>query len=121
MDHSRSLFHSISYVHFNPNPPVKGQKLFIEYGGYLKERLPKGTRINLIASFNSVPVIHKKINLCEDTLKSVGDCPLEPGRYDLTKEVGISEDLPDGNYTVHADIITPQGERVTCLVLKTIL
>lgn len=89
--------HSISYIHFNPNPPVKGQILLIEYGGYLKKKLPEGLRINLIASFNSATIIHKRIDLCDDSLKSDGDCLVEPGRYDLTKEIKISEKFREYN------------------------
>lgn len=84
---------SISYIRFIPNPPIKGQKLLIEYGGYLNESVPQGTHINLSAYFNSTPVIHRKIDLCNDTLKSVGDCPLEAGEFALTKEIGISDAL----------------------------
>lgn len=77
----------------NPNPPVKGQKVLVEYNGHLDEKVPQGSFINLLVNYGSVPIIQERFDLCNDTLKAVGKCPFETGNYKLSTIIDIPDNL----------------------------
>ncbi|KAI9272350.1 ML domain-containing protein [Helicostylum pulchrum] len=110
-----------NYIRLNPNPPVKGQKVLVEYGGYLNEKVPQGSFINLLVNYGSIPIIQERFDLCNDTLIAIGKCPFETGNYNLSTRINVPDYLPIGGYVVQADILTPHGKRISCLTLNTFL
>ncbi|KAI8090845.1 hypothetical protein BDF21DRAFT_449850 [Thamnidium elegans] len=104
-----------NYIRLNPNPPVKGQKALVEYGGHLNEKVPQGSFVNLLVNYVSVPIIQERFDLCNDTLKVIRKCSFEIGNYNLSTRIDVPGNLPIGDYVVRADILTPRGKRISCL------
>ncbi|KAL9106277.1 MAG: hypothetical protein Q9227_008676 [Pyrenula ochraceoflavens] len=105
----------IKYADLTPNPPKAGQTLTISASGTISQRIEEGAKIQIQVKYGLVTLINQKADFC-DTIENVDlKCPLEKGLMTLTKEVDIPKDVPKGKYTVMADVISNEGEKITCL------
>ncbi|KAI7907477.1 ML domain-containing protein [Cokeromyces recurvatus] len=110
---------TIDYISLNPDPPVKGKDLVIDFKGYLSETVPNGTVVEIIVKFGVVKLLQKKFDFC-DKIQEVGEkCPIPQGELLFNKVVSLPKEIPPGKYTVHAEIFTPKKKRVTCLIGQT--
>ncbi|KAI8375323.1 ML domain-containing protein [Choanephora cucurbitarum] len=110
---------SIDYIGLNPDPPVKGQDLQIDFKGYLSETVPNGTYVQIVVKYGVVRLIQKKFDLCEKIEEVDEKCPIPQGNLEFTKVVALPKEIPPGKYTVHAEVFTPEKKRVTCLIGQT--
>ncbi|KAI8878543.1 hypothetical protein K501DRAFT_258368 [Backusella circina FSU 941] len=112
---------TIDYIHLNPDPPVRGQDLEIDFKGFLSESVPNGTTVEIMVKYGVVKLIQKKYDFC-DVIQQVDEkCPIPEGTLRLHKVVSLPKEIPPGKYTVHAEIFTPEKEkRVACLIGQTI-
>ncbi|KAG1455638.1 hypothetical protein G6F56_007018 [Rhizopus delemar] len=56
---------TIEYIRLNPEIPVKGQKLEIDFKGYLSEQVPEGTKVEIIVKLGLIQLIRKTFDFCE--------------------------------------------------------
>jgi hypothetical protein len=75
-----------------------------------------GTKVFLTIQYNSVPILKQEFDLC-NLLPSVNlSCPLKNGPFSITKEVEITNLVPQGKYVVTADVYTEgHKEVITCM------
>ncbi|KAI8636461.1 ML domain-containing protein [Parasitella parasitica] len=111
----------IDYIKLNPNPPIKGQMLNIEFSGYLEEEVPRYSYIDLSVKLGFFEVIHTKIDLCSEALIHGPSCPVTIGPYHYSTNIMVPFTIPNGDYSVNANIVTPQGVRITCLIVDASL
>ncbi|KAF4552906.1 putative phosphatidylglycerol/phosphatidylinositol transfer protein [Elsinoe fawcettii] len=105
----------IDRVDLNPNPPKAGTALTITATGKFKEDIAEGAKIHLQVKYGLITIIRQTADLC-DTVKNVDlECPLEKGVMTLTKDVDLPKEIPPGKYTVLADVVTKDEEKITCL------
>ncbi|KAI8990346.1 ML domain-containing protein [Pilobolus umbonatus] len=111
---------TIDYVYLNPDPPVKGEDLTIDFKGYLSESVPNGTTVEVVVKYGLVQLIKKKFDFCDKIQEVDEKCPIPEGELTFTKVVALPKEIPPGKYTVHAEIYTPEDKRVACLIGQTI-
>ncbi|KAI8984331.1 ML domain-containing protein [Mycotypha africana] len=110
----------IDYINLNPDPPLRGTDLEIEFKGFLKETVPEGTKVQIMVKFGVVRLLQKEFDFC-DKIQEIGEkCPIPKGELKFKKVVSLPREIPPGKYTVHAEIFTPAKKRVTCLLGQTV-
>ncbi|KAI8064658.1 MD-2-related lipid-recognition domain-containing protein [Gongronella butleri] len=112
----------IDYINLNPDPPVRGEILKIEFKGNLKEQVDDGAYVLITVKYGLVQLLKKKFDFCEEIVKVDEQCPLEKGKLVFNKDVELPKEIPpqyffstQGKYTVEAQIFTNDDKRVTCL------
>jgi hypothetical protein len=84
---------SIDYVNLSPDPPVKGQKLNIDFKGQLSETVPEGTTVDIIVKYGVVRLLTKRFDFCEQ-IKNVDEtCPIPEGELAFTKDVDLPKEI----------------------------
>ncbi|CAN9100574.1 unnamed protein product [Alternaria alternata] len=99
----------IEKVDLSPNPPKPGETLSIKATGDFKEEVGEGFTMHLQV---------KMQDGCETIKKGDLECPLKKGEMSLTKDVDLPREIPPGQYTVLADVLTKDGDKITCLTAK---
>ncbi|PYH78132.1 hypothetical protein BO82DRAFT_435230 [Aspergillus uvarum CBS 121591] len=105
----------IKKVDLSPNPPLPGRTLTIEASGTLKEPVEKGAYVLLEVKYGLITLIRQKADLCDQLTNVDLECPLNKGDLVLRKQVDLPSQIPPGKYTVHADVMSVDDERITCL------
>ncbi|KAG0742039.1 hypothetical protein G6F57_006530 [Rhizopus arrhizus] len=137
---------TIEYIRLNPEVPVKGKNLEIEFKGYLSEQVPEGTQVEIVVKLGLVQLLKRKFDFCDKIQEIDEKCPIPEGEVTFHKEVELPNQIrklylynnhtfsftpffssltlnatiAPGKYTVRAEIVTPENKRVTCLVGTTI-
>ena len=101
---------------FSPDPPVKGQKLTINFTISIFEEVTGGT-ILLEARYNDIPVFKDAFDWC-DVVKDFAPCPTKPGTYSKSATVDIMSNIPSGNYSGHATATDQNKKELACIDLK---
>lgn len=92
-----------------------GKTLTVTASGTLHQNVTKGAKLHLQVKYGLITIIKQTADLC-DTAKQVNlTCPLEKGDLTLTKEVDLPKQIPPGKYSVVADVVTEDDDKVTCL------
>ena len=87
----------------------------IEASGTLSKDVEAGAKLYLTVKYNSIIILREEADLC-DQLPNVGlSCPLKKGPLDVTKEVEITSQVPQGKYIVIANVYTESHEVITCV------
>ncbi|KAI9490663.1 ML domain-containing protein [Zychaea mexicana] len=105
----------IKDITLNPDPPKAGEKLTVDFKGFLKEQVPEGSTVEVTVKYGVVQLIKKKFDFCQEADKVDEECPIEKGDLQLTKQVDLPKEIPPGRYSVRAVITTPEEKQVTCL------
>lgn len=92
-----------------------GEKLKIIANGTLAEDIGEGAKVYLQVKYGVITIIKQTADLCDNVKKIELECPLKKGDLDISQEVDIPAQVPPGKYTVLADVITADGNKVTCL------
>lgn len=87
------IFGSIDYVTLNPDPPIKGQNLEIDFKGYLSETVPNGTVVELLVKYGVVKLLQKKFDFCDEIQKVDEICPIPEGDLTFHKQVELPKDI----------------------------
>jgi hypothetical protein len=107
---------SIESVDLFPNPPVAGQTLTIKANGTVHETIEQGTTVLLDVKWNNViTLIHQTVDFCEQIKNVDLECPLEKGFMELEKQVEMPSQIPKGTFSILADVLTLDKDKVTCL------
>ncbi|KAI5291457.1 Phosphatidylglycerol/phosphatidylinositol transfer protein [Ascosphaera aggregata] len=106
---------SIDKVDIFPNPPQAGKKLTITATGTTSKNIEEGARVRLQVKYGLIRLISQEIDLCSEITKVDMDCPIEKGHMTLSKDVELPREIPPGKYSVFADALTKDEERITCL------
>ncbi|KAK4544026.1 hypothetical protein LTR36_004524 [Oleoguttula mirabilis] len=107
---------TLQSVNLDPNPPRAGQTLKIEAKGILKEDIEDGAKIHLQVKYGLITIIRQTADLCETVGKVDLECPLNKDKETaLSKEVDLPNQIPNGKYTVVADVVTKDEKKITCL------
>ncbi|ODA76211.1 hypothetical protein RJ55_08056 [Drechmeria coniospora] len=113
-DHSKDIV-VVDRVDLSPNPPSPGRALVIKASGTVKKTIEKGAYINVVVKLGLITLINKKLDLCEQLGNVNLQCPVQPGKLDITKSVDLPGAIPPGKYNVRADAYNANGEKMTCL------
>ncbi|OJJ46758.1 hypothetical protein ASPZODRAFT_132896 [Penicilliopsis zonata CBS 506.65] len=106
----------IQSVELVPNPPKAGQALKIRASGILTETVEKGATVLLDVKWNNViTLVHQTVDLCEQIKNVDLECPLEKGPLVLEKEVALPAQIPKGKFSVLADVLSKDEDKITCL------
>ncbi|CEP11370.1 hypothetical protein [Parasitella parasitica] len=92
---SRHGTFKIDYIKLNPNPPIKGQKLNIEFSGYLEEEVPRYSYIDLSVKLGFFEVIRTQIDLCSEVLIHGPSCPVTTGPYHYSTNIMVPSTIPN--------------------------
>lgn len=60
-------------------------------------------------------MIHQTADLCDQIANVDLKCPLKKGHMKITHTVNIPKEVPKGKYTVMADVVTKDSDKITCL------
>ncbi|GAM88285.1 hypothetical protein ANO11243_063180 [Dothideomycetidae sp. 11243] len=105
----------IESVDLSPNPPQAGTALTITATGKFKKDIEEGAKIRLQVKYGVITIIRQTADLC-DTVQNVDlSCPLKEGTMTLSKDVNLPNEIPPGKYTVLADVVTKDDDKITCL------
>jgi len=105
----------IDYVNLSPNPPIPGQNLTITASGTFSKDVEPGATVALVVKYGLITIVRTVADLCDQIGNVDLSCPLKKGPMNATKEVAIPKQVPKGKYTVTADVMTQDEEKVTCL------
>ncbi|GMF39455.1 unnamed protein product [[Candida] boidinii] len=114
-DSTESQLLTLESVVLSPNPPERGQNLTISAIGTLSETIKEGAYVDVDVTYGYIKLIHQTFDLCEEIQNVDMTCPIESGKYTLTKQVEIPKEVPPGKYTVYARAYTDEDEFITCL------
>jgi hypothetical protein len=82
----------------------------------LSKDVGNGTKLFLTIKYNSITILKQEADLCDQLPNVDLSCPLKKGPFNITKEVEITSQVPQGKYIVTADVYTEgHKEVITCL------
>ncbi|KAK9459847.1 ML domain-containing protein [Lipomyces oligophaga] len=105
----------IKYLNINPNPPQKGEDLYIEGEGYLYDTITEGAFVEVEVRYGFIRLVKETIDLCEQLEKADHSCPLEKGTIKFSKSVELPSEIPPGKYNVVARAFKEDYTEITCL------
>lgn len=106
---------TIKSVDLEPNPPQAGKNLTITAEGLLSEDIEDGAKVHLEVKYGLIKIISQNADLCETAANVDLECPLKKGPLKLTKVVELPSAIPPGKYSVLADVISKDEDKITCL------
>ncbi|KAK3113296.1 Phosphatidylglycerol/phosphatidylinositol transfer protein [Teratosphaeriaceae sp. CCFEE 6253] len=107
---------TIDAVDLSPNPPKAGQTLSITASGKLHKDVEAGAKIHLQVKYGLITIIRQEADLCDTVAKVDLECPLHKDKETkLAKDVDLPKEIPPGKYTVVADVLSKDGDKITCL------
>jgi len=71
--------------------------------------------VALTVKYGLITLIRQTADLCDQIVNVDLHCPLDKGPMSMTHEVKIPREVPPGKYTVMADVLTKDEEKITCL------
>ena len=78
--------------------------------------MTEGAKIHLTVKYGLITIIKQTADLCEQVKQVDLECPLQAGNeVKLSKDVELPKQIPPGKYTVVADVVTIDDEKITCL------
>ncbi|KAI5301075.1 Phosphatidylglycerol/phosphatidylinositol transfer protein [Ascosphaera pollenicola] len=105
----------IDQVDISPNPPQAGKTLTITATGTISKDIQEGAKVLVQVKYGLIRLISQEIDLCSEITKVDMSCPIEKGHITLSKDVQLPREIPPGKYSVFADALTKNDERITCL------
>ncbi|WEW59550.1 Phosphatidylglycerol/phosphatidylinositol transfer protein [Emydomyces testavorans] len=106
---------TIERVDLFPNPPLPGKTLTIKAVGTFSKQVDEGAKVLLQVKYGLIRLINQTADLCEQIQNVDMQCPLKKGKMEFTKDIDLPRDIPPGHYTVTADVISKDDEKITCL------
>lgn len=73
----------------NPDPPLKGKTLHIDFKGTLSETVTDGAYVVVQVKYGLIQLIKKTFDLCEEIEKIDEKCPLEKGPIQISRDVDL--------------------------------
>ncbi len=98
-----------------PNNPSRGTSLNITASGVFSEDIEPGAKVALTVKYGLITLIHQTADLCDQITNVDLECPLKKGKMSMTHAVKLPDQVPQGKYTVMADVVTDKSEKITCL------
>ena len=77
----------------NPEVPVKGKNLEIEFKGYLSEQVPEGTQVEIVVKLGLVQLLKRKFDFCDKIQEIDEKCPIPEGEVTFHKEVELPNQI----------------------------
>jgi len=108
----------IKYLKIDPNPPVKGESLYIEAEGVLSDTIYEGSFVEVEVRYGFIRLVKETIDLCEQMEKAEKSCPIEKGVIKFSKSVDLPSEIPPGKYNVIARAYTEDYTEITCLTAQ---
>jgi ML domain len=97
------------------NMSFRGAALNITASGVFSKDVEPGAKVALTVKYGLITLIHQTADLCDQIGNVDLKCPLKKGEMSMNHEVKIPSEVPMGKYTVMADAVTKDGEKITCL------
>lgn len=108
----------INSIELAPNPPQRGQNLTIAASGEVFEELVEGAYIDVEVRLGYIRLLTQTFDLCETLDENDVEglkCPVQPGIYNLAKEVAIPAEVPPGKYVFVARAYTVEDDLISCV------
>ena len=77
--------------------------------------MTKGAKLHFQVKFGLVTILKQTADFCDTVKQADLECPIEKGDIKLEKEVKLPKQIPNGKYSVIAEVDTKDEDRVTCL------
>ena len=72
--------------------------------------------MHLQVKYGLITIIRQEADLCDTVGKVDLKCPLKKDKEtSLSKDVDLPKEIPPGKYTVVADVLSKDGDKITCL------
>ncbi|CAN8102120.1 unnamed protein product [Discula destructiva] len=111
---------TIEKVDLSPNPPQAGTPLVIKAAGTVAETIEEGAYVALQVKYGLIRLISTKADLCEQVKNVDKECPIKAGALTFEKSVDLPNEIPNGKYTVLADVYTKDDKPITCLTATVV-
>ena len=111
-----SSFHLIRYK-IVPNPPVKGEVVYLKVEGELKEAVTEGT-LKMKVRFGALKLIDIETDLCEFAASHhayLPECPISSGKIYYANGFKVPSELPPGKVTFKVNAEKSNGVSIFCL------
>lgn len=105
----------VKEISVNPNPPVKGENMTVSGSGVTTQTIEQGAYADVVVHYGLIKLLTQKFDLCEQAKEVDLECPIAPGKYDLTKTVALPGQIPPGTYKVDINVKQPDNSQITCL------
>lgn len=107
----------IKNVELFPSAPVKGRSLTINMDGFLEKDVSDGSELKIIFKFLRIDLLRKKFDLCKEldnTEDAPMKCPILSGEKSWSYTFDVPNNMPSGNYEIHANITSSSNELLFC-------
>ncbi|KAK9453804.1 ML domain-containing protein [Dipodascopsis uninucleata] len=108
----------IKYLKIDPNPPKRGEELYIEGEGYLSDTITQGAFVEVEVKYGFIRLVKETLDLCEQLEKAEKPCPLEKGVINFAKSVELPNEIPAGKYNVVARAYKEDYTEIACLTAQ---
>ncbi|ERF72414.1 hypothetical protein EPUS_06043 [Endocarpon pusillum Z07020] len=105
----------IDKVDLDPNPPKSNSNLTITASGSFSEDVADGATVALTVKYGLITLIKTTADLCSQIKEVDLECPLKKGKMSMVHDVKIPREVPPGQYTVIANVVSKDAEPITCL------
>ncbi|SES42110.1 ML domain-containing protein [Actinokineospora terrae] len=102
-----------------PDPPVPGQRLTVDVGFRVTERIEVGASAAVTAKVGLVTLLRKVFDIDEELKEAGGDLrlPLEPGSYRFRHDVDLPREIPATKFAIVVRGSTADDDELLCLDL----
>jgi len=97
-----------------------GTNLTITATGTFHSDIETGAKVHLTVKYGLITIVRQTADLCDAIEKVNLSCPLKKGTMTLTKDVELPKEIPPGKYTVLADVVTKDDDKITCLTATVV-
>lgn len=99
-------------------PLVKDKPTTIEFSGYLKKDITRGSKMTVLARWNGIKLIEKTVDICE-SVKEFATCPIKAGNFHYKDTIDIPQFVPAGNYQISISAKSANGkDNIFCGSIK---
>jgi len=110
----------IKSVDLTPNPPVPGTVLTIEAVGEALVDIEEGAYVVLQVKYGLIRIINTTADFCDQVKNIDKECPIKKGEVIVKKDVELPNEIPNGKYSVLADVYTKDDKHLICLTATVV-
>ena len=107
-----------------PNPPEKGKKLSIKLNGDLLKSINSGSLLRTVVKYQRIVLFRSTFDVCKELEKPDNKlpikCPIEIGEKTLDYEVDLPDNLPNGKFSVDAELLNENKDLIFCTKIQMI-
>jgi ML domain len=98
-----------------PPTPMKHKNATMSATGYFSAPVTQGSSIHLQILLGNLPFYTKTADLCEVSSSLNLPCPIEKGRYTISRTEQVPGYVIPGTYGLKMFATTPDGKQISCM------